>query len=142
MNVHDFHAWISRLHRPDPGQSITTDSSNSIVARRHLYAMTRHRAKRKGVPFAISSEAYVELTRQPCSYCGSPPTVVSEFTDKRGRGYRYACTYNEVDRSINDLGYVDGNCVASCHACNMAKRTRTEQEFISWASRVYDHLKV
>ena len=71
---------------------------------------------------------------KPCYYCG----VIggNTFTINRfGTTESYA--YNGIDRLNNDIGYILGNVVPCCGACNKAKQCMSEDEFKSFISRVY-----
>jgi hypothetical protein len=47
--------------------------------------------------------------------------------------------YNGIDRIDSSIGYVEGNIVPCCKACNMAKNTMGQDEFMLWVERVYNH---
>lgn len=61
-----------------------------------------------------------------CHYCAAAPTNIA---NKIAR-------YNGIDRKINELGYVDGNCVTCCKFCNFAKRNFGYEEFLAWINNI------
>jgi 5-methylcytosine-specific restriction endonuclease McrA len=62
-----------------------------------------------------------------CAYCATP---VGSFTG----GARPLSA--SLDRLIPELGYVPGNVVIACHACNSAKGEHTPQSLREWADRI------
>lgn len=73
------------------------------------YKNYQRNAKSKNRNFDLSEDEFVEITSQPCIYCGS-------FSD----------TYNNepfcgVDRIDSNLGYSIDNCVPCCATCNRMK---------------------
>ena len=89
-----------------------------------------------------------------CYYCDFPPRLNEqwkrtylnnaktrnspidlEFADKK------VIFTNGIDRVNNKLGYLLGNVVACCNACNVSKMERTESEFEEWALRLADHIR-
>lgn len=93
-------------------------------------------AKDRGIEFNLTENEFRELTQKNCYYCGIEP---QQIKNKNGSHIfkisKYI--YNGVDRVDNSRGYVINNCVSCCKNCNIAKGTRTVEEYLSWAERVY-----
>lgn len=93
----------------------------------------RHKenAKARNLDFTLTSDALSILYKQECFYCGAPPGMVKHPPTKRlnpreGEDY----IYNGLDRVDNAKGYIPENVVASCWACNRAKRELSTEEFL------------
>lgn len=93
----------------------------------------RQCADKRGFAWKITLEDWKRLTRQPCHYCGEPPSNHS-----KGR-YNGTYRYNGLDRVDNSVGYVLNNVVPCCKRCNCAKSDQTLAEFLNWVSRVHKH---
>lgn len=111
------------------------------VALRQVWNYYKRNAAIRGIAWNLSLEKLQELVMLPCSYCGSAPrneTKVRSFSHGDQTGARIVLT-NGIDRSDNDLGYNDMNCVTACKRCNIAKSTMSKNEFLSWIDRVHKH---
>ena len=95
--------------------------------RRKFYRYRRC-AINRGLSFELSKDEARQLFRSPCWYCGAAPHP--------DRG-----SFTGIDRRDNTKGYVAGNVVACCSACNYAKMDWTEDEFIVWALRLGANLR-
>lgn len=103
---------------------------------KHLaYNQTRCSANDRGISFSLSFSNLMAITSKPCTYCGIENS--KEVGSKSLRTGTYMC--NGVDRIDSSKGYVLGNCVPCCTECNMAKRSRTVDEFKDWLRRAYIH---
>ena len=68
--------------------------------------------------FDISFEYFTELLLSPCIYCGTERS-------------------NGIDRVVNSIGYIPGNCISCCSICNFMKGSRiTYQEFIDKCKQI------
>lgn len=94
------------------------------------------RARKHGLPFAISFEQFYRLTLLDCHYCGASPT--NSYGINRGNG-RFI--YNGLDRTDNDIGYIESNIVPCCRRCNTAKRDYKLSDFLNWIAAVYERAK-
>lgn len=111
-----------------------------IVAsqRKLYYSYQRDAARRRkgaGVEFALSFEAFVNLTSQDCAYCGAAPGRQVERTTRFNGHY----VYNGVDRVDSDQGYTESNCVAACFTCNWMKKTMSAELFLAHVERIHLH---
>lgn len=92
-------------------------------------------AVHRKIPFGLTKNEFLDLARQDCHYCGSPPTCVeTKYRDAYGH-----FVYNGVDRANNDYGYTPDNCVPCCRTCNVAKHTMTKNQFLTWIRKVFKH---
>jgi hypothetical protein len=94
----------------------------------------------------LEFEDFIELSQQPCHYCGSLPNTsynkyahraiakVSEFALENG-----TFTYNGLDRIDSNQPHSKDNCVPCCIDCNTAKSDWSVQEFKDLILRIYNH---
>lgn len=100
-----------------------------------LYGRYRFKALSRKLEFLITIDQFKRITKENCYYCDIEPKQ-SNLSDC---GNRTPYIYNGIDRLDNTKGYIDNNCVPCCRICNQAKSTLTEQEFLEWVKRVYNH---
>lgn len=81
-------------------------------------------AKRKGLPFELTDDFFLELTQRTCFYCGSLPA------NKKVSPAGEIFLYSGVDRKDSEKGYTVSNTVACCCVCNMLKGALDQQEFL------------
>lgn len=93
-------------------------------------------ARRRGIEFLLSQEAFRALTSANCAYCGVSPQ--QKIQDKTAHGFY---TYNGIDRVDSKLGYVESNCVTACGVCNRAKNSMSLEEWEAWMRRLVEHRK-
>ena len=108
---------------------------------RNAYAGYAKSARRHGRAFELTFEQFLQLTQQPCHYCGLSKQQVYDLRDKSGKP-RVAggpWHYNGIDRLNSFVGYVSGNCVSCCARCNFAKTRFTESDFLQIVKRIYEH---
>ena len=102
-------------------------------APRRILAGYKFSAKRRGLEFSLPLEEFKKLTSSNCYYCGAEPS------QSKNVRYRDPYFYNGIDRRDNRLGYTHSNSVPCCRLCNQAKMTMSEDDFLSWVSRIYHH---
>lgn len=88
----------------------------------HAY---RSAARRRSKAFSLTFEQFMELTSQDCYLCGKAP-----LQKARKKKYFGTYFYNGLDRIDNEQGYVIGNVLACCQACNFLKRDKSLTEFL------------
>lgn len=99
---------------------------------RNLYYTYKRRAKAMGIEFDLSLDAFRNITKQDCSYCGAPP-----LQEKRAhRSSHGEYLYNGLDRVDNSAGYEPWNVVACCGVCNRAKGVMGRKDFIRLAKSI------
>jgi hypothetical protein len=84
--------------------------------RQQAIANAKARAKKQGLPFTLAADR-VDLPPATCPCCGEAMKVSSR---KGGKP-----TSPTLDRLIPEHGYVPGNVVWLCRACNMLKGETT-----------------
>lgn len=114
-----------------------------IASFNFVYAGYKSSAKKKGLEFTLTKEAFKEITKKPCHYCGQKPTMKGEVSKNKGekREMNGYYIHNGIDRVDNSRGYEKDNCVPCCSHCNYAKRTLSQKEFKIWINKVYANLK-
>jgi hypothetical protein len=80
-------------------------------------------AQKRSINFKISKTVFNEIIIKKCFYC--------DYT-KDGE-------VNGIDRVDNNKGYIEGNIVACCKVCNIAKGTQHPQEFIDKMYSIYNY---
>ena len=63
----------------------------------YLYTIYGKNAHRRDLPFELSEQRFLDLTKSNCYYCGSTPATVV----KRGKDIY---VYNGIDRKNNTIG--------------------------------------
>ena len=108
------------------GKPSTYSSASDLVFKRY-----QNSAFERGLDFLMSFECFVEMSQNPCFYCGSKPMNKSRTVN--GKYF----VYNGIDRKNNLIGYVMDNVVTCCAICNTAKSTMPIDCFEDWIRRVY-----
>ena len=96
-----------------------------------------------------SFEKFLELSQQPCFWCGALPTnraTGSAATIQNGISDSWRkikqdnpFIYNGLDRLDSSKNHSEDNVVPCCANCNRAKMDRTVEEFRAWIVKVYHH---
>jgi len=150
-NKHDQTMWLCRcecgnewevvsfaLLRPGGNKSCGCQRGNPLpegeAAFHSLLWQYRKGAADRGLVWGLSDELFGELTKQSCYYCGIAPSQIHGGEDYRGLNGGYV--YNGIDRLDNGLGYLPDNCVSCCWECNVAKGTKSYEQFMEWIARV------
>lgn len=102
-----------------------------LSSKRRVYSKYRRKALKNNLIFNLSFEEFEKLTSLDCFYCGDKPN--NYCVGNRAYG---GFTYQGIDRMDNDKGYVLSNVVPCCKACNMAKKTTSFSEFVSWIKKL------
>jgi hypothetical protein len=80
------------------------------------------RRRRGGIKFALTQSEVISLLQSDCYYCGSEPTnTLTKYP---------LFLWNGIDRVDNHRGYIYGNVVPACSACNHIKSDLTKTEFM------------
>lgn len=104
------------------------------AAVRALFCRYRCRSKDRHIEFSVSQDAFRELVIKPCTYCG-------KFRPLNLRSHLKNIAYlSGLDRINSASGYVPGNVVPACCACNVAKASMSADEFRQWVDDVYNHI--
>jgi len=95
-------------------------------------------AKRRNLVWEISEELGAAFLAGKCHYCGVEPSLgLKSNVTKRPRRDSFA--YNGIDRLDPSVGYIEGNCVSCCSACNYFKAGRTDHDFLRLITNIYRH---
>lgn len=98
------------------------------VKRRRLLTY-KNGARTRNLQWELADDEAWELMQSNCYWCGDPPLVTTFW--KRDRRNRTAIwPVNGIDRLESEIGYVTGNCVASCFECNRAKSDLSRRQFL------------
>lgn len=109
-----------------------------LVARNVVISRYRASAEHRGLAFDLTIEQCEGYFRQPCFYCGWPPSNTVKPRAHPG----YVFVYSGIDRKDNDVGYTKANCVSCCTPCNYAKNNYSFEEFVCWIERLTKHWPV
>jgi hypothetical protein len=101
----------------------TSRPENRMIAK---YIDAARSKKRK---WHLKYDEMMKLFTSPCFYCGEK----AEMSKNR------CGPYNGIDRVDNAVGYVPGNVVSCCMACNRAKSDRNIAAFKDWIQKVHIH---
>lgn len=101
-----------------------------------IVSITRNRAEKRSIEWALSVSDVEEIIFQNCFYCGIPPTQLKKLPHSQD-GLRY----NGIDRINNQIGYIKDNVVPCCGICNSAKNDLPLDKFREWAIRLATHLQ-
>jgi len=99
-----------------------------------LYRRYKSNAKKRNLEFNLSREFFDKITQQNCFYCGREPFYAIKSTRNTGD-----YVYTGIDRIDSSNGYTEQNVIPSCGLCNQAKSSKTQQDFLLWVKRVYEH---
>jgi 5-methylcytosine-specific restriction endonuclease McrA len=121
-------------------------SRDSITTGRNvLYERYSRSAGIRGFSWELTKDDVSQLISQDCVYCGRSPMTVMHKNRKHGNGAPQSLNlgrlvYNGIDRVDNTKGYILGNVVACCHACNTAKHVMSIEQFRIWVQKVYSRM--
>jgi hypothetical protein len=99
------------------------------------FAHCKKGSKDRNLEFSLTKEQFIDISEQPCHYCGKEPSVSRGALNRQKQiGHRHNGLWarNGIDRKDNDIGYVFENCLPCCAICNHAKHTLSYQEFTDW----------
>lgn len=108
---------------------------NAGVVNQIILQYRRH-ARDRNIPYHLERDQVDALVRRPCHYCGDPAGNL-----KRTKNCPEGFAHNGIDRLNASKAYETGNVVPCCGTCNIAKGTRSHQEFIEWAARIAEHTR-
>jgi len=123
---------ITTVYAADFKRSLTKSCGCKKVAKHNvnahnLFAQYRHKAKARGIEWALTFDQFLKITEQPCYFTGWLPTQSVHRKVKRHPPY----LYNGIDRLDNTKGYTLQNAVACNGDVNKAKLAMTEERFIA-----------
>ena len=115
-------------------QTDNSGKSNGESTRNFKLDCYKRGAIKRNLTWTLSDEQFYIITKLNCHYCNSLPSNVVKSAYNKGD-----FVYSGIDRLDNTKGYEPDNCVPCCKTCNRAKDTMTEQEFLDWVRRVFNH---
>lgn len=121
---------IKQPRRPYPRLS---DVESGLRRYTHSYATN---AKRRGFDFALNSQDIEALAFGNCFYCELRPMLQAR-RESRNKWVKTDIFLNGIDRIDSLKGYVPGNVVSCCTACNRAKSDMSVEVFLEWLDRVH-----
>lgn len=83
------------------------------------YMVYKRNAKNRDLDFNLSEDEFIEISGQPCIYCG-------EYSDTYN-----SIPFNGIDRINSKAGYQKDNCVPCCSMCNKMKFDYDVEEWIN-----------
>ena len=101
----------------------------------NVYRQYKRNAKIRNIDFKIEKDIFKKLTKENCFYCNSHPYQIHKAVNRQYGEY----IYNGIDRVDSSKGYIEGNVVPCCGVCNIAKKSMSKEEFLSWIEQVYNH---
>lgn len=108
---------------------------NSEGAFNLLYGSYIRGARIRKIEFSIPKEEFRRLTKEDCSYCGTPPAAIRKSSKSLAPGY----VYNGLDRADSSEGYTLDNVVPCCGVCNYMKQELSVASFLAKVAAVYAH---
>lgn len=111
--------------------------NNKTSGFKKLYQIYKSRAKKYGQTFELEYLAFIDLIKGNCKYCGKKPSRLFKHRNFRTGKMVIVFCYNGVDRIVNDIGYIKGNCVSCCTECNRMKSNFKENKFKKHISRIF-----
>lgn len=128
------------LRSKSTGRLAYNAKPEGMAAARSVFSSYRNKCSKKEIPFELSFEDFLSLTKQPCFYCGDAPSQSYSGIFKYGvragqKKVNGTFTYNGIDRIFPKGGYTSDNVRPCCRFCNTAKLDRSENEFIGWLDR-------
>jgi hypothetical protein len=109
-------------------------------AKNRILASYKINAKKRGYVFEISNERFFELLNGNCYYCDAKPRLANYMSKATQKHPEYDFYINGVDRLDNNKGYVEGNVVSCCTACNLMKKELHYKHFINKIFSIYKNL--
>lgn len=93
-----------------------------------------NKAKTRGKEFGLTLEECINLFKQNCYYCSSPPSNYKKRRDAENS----VTQYQGIDRIDSSKGYYPDNVLPCCKHCNSAKLERTIDEFYTHIDNMYN----
>lgn len=85
--------------------------------------------KKRGFKFHLPKDIYLEIARQPCTYCG-------EFSIRKNTTTGVEMKLNSVDRINNDPWYLIPGCQSLCFICQRMKNVMPHYEFMEHIKKI------
>jgi 5-methylcytosine-specific restriction endonuclease McrA len=95
--------------------------------RKMAHATRPKKLRGRGISWFTPLDYHSELVKQPCAYCGAPPSNVEYPPGRPDLAIRLSGT----DRVDSSRAYVPGNIVPCCSDCNTKKGDRNLLIFLA-----------
>lgn len=110
----------------------------------HPSETTARRVWRNRYKDGISFEDFYKKSQENCYYCGSEPNNIQNNAKDDKKASLYAkengnFIYNGLDRIDSSKDHSINNVLPCCKWCNYAKRERSQEEFLNWVIKLYNH---
>jgi hypothetical protein len=126
-----------RLHRGNSCGCSRRKANHQSGGFGELRTRYRCNAKTRNLPFELTDEEFVVLTKGNCHYCGAEPSQVV----RSKRYWREPYLHNGIDRIDSKLGYTVANCVPCCWTCNQMKFDLGYEQFLNQVAKIQTHLQ-
>src|SRR5262249_55469907 len=101
------------------------------------YSAYLHKAKARGIEFALSPAEFVQIADSACFYCGE--RYEYSFRYKSGKGFKYYTFIGcGIDRIDSEGDYTLENVVPACKDCNSAKLEMSQRDFFAMIEKIYN----
>ena len=100
---------------------------------RRMYGKYKGGAIKRGLTFTLDLTEFRVTVTMNCHYCGAAPTTDIWNSEE---GFAGPQPVNGVDRVDSSEGYIAGNVVACCRACNDMKGTMGQRAFIKHCQQI------
>lgn len=111
------------------------NNAQEISAFSNLLTSYKKGADARGFEWELSEDIFCNLVQQNCHYCGSKPSRIIKYPNKRHIHF----AASGIDRVNNKKGYIKGNVVPACSNCNFSKHGHLYEDFMAWIKRVSNY---
>jgi len=105
------------------GSNYHSRLTDDEALRGYYWTKLQNRAKKYQREVTLTPDQLLELAKQPCHYCGTPP---ENYTNHSGRHI----VYQGIDRIDSSKGYTPENCLPCCAMCNSIKGDRPYLDYM------------
>ena len=99
-----------------------------------IYYDYKKGAESRGFVFQLRYDFFEKKITEPCYYCGKTDSKINRAKKNKPEYF-----LNGIDRIDSSNGYTENNVVSCCFQCNQSKSNHSQQDFLSWVERVYNH---
>jgi hypothetical protein len=120
------------------GCYVNPNPNRGLISAIHVAISSyKNGATHRGYEYTLSEQDFINITTQPCFYCGAPPSL--RTTPQHNYEEKDVFIHSGIDRVNNKIGYIVSNCVPCCSTCNRAKRAMTREEFEGWLDQLVNY---
>lgn len=136
LNQEQWYKNVPRLLATNPKKI----KSKKVYKFNGLLSSYKSNARRRNLKFELNKEEVFNVVSNPCYYCGHNPKFIKTTEIDPNNYSQYSCAFNGMDRIDSTKGYHIDNVVSCCKSCNIAKHTRTQEEYELWIENSYKKL--